>query len=375
MRKKNNFNNPEAKSRILIAPLDWGLGHATRCIPIIKELLQQKCTVYIAADKRTFFLLEKEFPGAVFLRLPGYEIEYSYSKKLFALKLIYQIPKTIFKIFKEKKWLSKMIKEHSINAVISDNRFGMYSKKIPCVYITHQLCIKTGNRFTEIMAREIHYYFIKKFKYCWVPDCKISGLAGELSHPKNIPSNVIYIGPLSRFKPLPRTEKIYDLLVTLSGPEPQRTIFENQLLKQLKSFTGKVFLIRGLPSESSIPAACSDTLQIENHLPAHELNRIIEQSKMIISRSGYTTVMDLALLKKKAILIPTPGQTEQEYLAKYLAEKGYFFSINQKDFSIKEALKKCESFRFPSIDFSNEEYKKVISEFVLSLKSGDFANQ
>ncbi len=375
MKKEKNFNNPHNEIRILIAPLDWGLGHATRCIPIIKEFILHGCHVFIVADKKNFSLLKKEFPSTVFLRFPGYEIEYSYSKRFFGLKLLYQFPKVIFKIFNEKKWLAKIIKKHSIDAVISDNRFGMYSNKIPSVYITHQLCIKTGNRLTEAIAQSIHYFFIKKYKYCWVPDFKENGLAGALSHPKKIPSNVVYIGPLSRFKPISNVEEIYDLLVTISGPEPQRTLFENQILKQLQTFSGKVFLIRGLPSESSIPAAFGGSIKTENHLPANELNKIIAQSKMIISRSGYTSVMDFALMKKKAILIPTPGQTEQEYLAKYLLEKRYFFSTKQKDFSVKNALENCESFSFKTIDLSDEKYKQVIGEFVLSLKCRNFAIQ
>ena len=375
MKKEKNFNNPDEKIRILVAPLDWGLGHATRCIPIVKELILHRCEVFIVADKKNFSLLKKEFPSTVFLRYPGYEIEYSYSKKFFGLKLLYQFPKVIFKIFKEKKWLSKIIKDHYIDAVISDNRFGMYSNKIPSVYITHQLCIKTRNRLTETIAQKIHYFFIKKYKYCWVPDFKENGLAGALSHPKKIPSNVVYIGALSRFKSLSNIEEIYDLLVTISGPEPQRTIFENLILKQLKTFPGKVFLIRGLPSESIVAAAFEGSIKMENHLPANELNKIIAQSKMIISRSGYTSVMDFALLNKKAILIPTPGQTEQEYLAEYLLEKRYFFSTKQKNFSIKNALENCESFSFKTIDLSDENYQKVIGEFVLSLKSGNFAIQ
>jgi UDP-N-acetylglucosamine transferase subunit ALG13 len=200
-------------------------------------------------------------------------------------------------------------------------------------------------------------------------------LAGELSHPKQLPPNVIYIGPLSRFEPLPMEQEIYDLLITLSGPEPQRTLFENEILKQLKNFEGKVFFLRGLPSETAIPMTSIGSVKIENHLPAVELNRILEQSKMIISRSGYTSVMDLALLKKKAVLIPTPGQNEQEYLAKYHLENRYFFSTKQKDFSIKEVFKKVESFSFKTMDISEEKYQKVLSEFVLSLKSGNFANQ
>jgi uncharacterized protein (TIGR00661 family) len=375
LKKEKIFNNPDNKPRILIAPLDWGLGHATRCIPIIKEFILNGCQMFIVADKKNFSLLKKEFPSTVFLRFPGYEIRYSYSKTFFGLKLFYQFPKVIFKIFNEKKWLAKIIKKHSIDAVISDNRFGMYSNKIPSVYITHQLCIKTGNRLTEAIAQRIHYFFIKKYKYCWVPDFKKNGLAGDLSHPKKIPSNVVYIGALSRFKPLSNVEEIYDLLVTISGPEPQRSIFENQIFEQLKTFPGKVFFIRGLPSESSIPAAFAGSIKIENHLAANELNKIIAESKMIISRSGYTSVMDFALMRKKAILIPTPGQTEQEYLAKYLLEKGYFFSTKQKNLSIKNALEHRESFSFKTIDPSDEKYKKVIGEFVLSLKCRNFAIQ
>lgn len=374
MRKENIFNSLDKKYRVLIAPLDWGLGHATRCIPIIKELIRLNFEVLIVADKKIFSLLEKEFPGTVFLRHKGYEIEYSGRKSLFAVTLFFQFPKIIFSIFKEKKWIKKNIRENSIDAVISDNRFGMYSKKILSIYITHQLCIKTGNILTDVIAQKIHNYFIKKYTTCWVPDSKMNGLAGDLSHPKKIPSNVVYIGGLSRFNLLENVEIIYDLLISLSGPEPQRTIFENEILKQLKTFSGKVYLIRGLPSEKSV-LKDFNSIKIKNHLPADELNKVMQQSKIIISRSGYTTVMDLAALRKKAILIPTPGQKEQEYLAKYLLQKQYFYSTQQKNFSIEDAIKKMDSFHFKSVDFNKDKYKKIIYEFALSLKSANFATQ
>lgn len=374
MKKENIFNNSDKEYRVLIAPLDWGLGHATRCIPIIKELIQLNCEVLIVADKKIFSLLKNEFPNAVFLRHKGYEIEYSRYRNLFALTLFFQIPKIIFSIFREKKWINNAIREHSIHAVISDNRFGMYSKEIPSIYITHQLCIKTGNIFTDIIAQKMHNYFIKKYTACWIPDFKINGLAGELSHPQKIPENVTYVGALSRFNLLGDVEIIYDLLISISGPEPQRTIFENEILKQLKTFQGKVFLIRGLPSEKNV-LKDFNSIKIKNHLAADELNKAMQQSKIIISRSGYTTVMDLAALRKKAILIPTPGQKEQEYLAKYLFQKQYFFSTQQKDFLIERSTKKIESFHFKSFDFDKDEYKKTIHEFVLSLKSANFATQ
>lgn len=370
----NNFNNKILKKRILVAPLDWGLGHATRCIPIIKELIYLGCEVLIVADKNTFLLLKKEFPSIVFLRCKGYEIEYSKDKKLLFLKMLFQFPGIIFSIWKENKWLKKTIKKQKIDAVISDNRFGMFNKKIPSIYITHQLGIKTGNKFTEFIAQKIHFYFIKKFAQCWVPDNKENGLAGELSHPSKIPPHVIYIGPLSRFNPILQSKKIYDLLITLSGPEPSRTIFENKILSQLKDFSGKTLFIRGIPSDNNCIQS-SDFLKMVNHLSAEELNKVIEQSKMIIGRSGYTTIMDMVALGKNAILIPTPGQTEQEYLAKYLFEKKYFLSFDEENFSIKNILEKTFEFEYEKIDMPMNEYKKTIREFVLSLNSGNFASQ
>jgi uncharacterized protein (TIGR00661 family) len=374
LRKENILTNLDRKYRVLVAPLDWGLGHATRCIPIINELIRLNCEVFIVADKKIFSLLKKEFANTVFLRFKGYEIEYSGHKKLFALTLFFQFPKIIFSIFREKKWIKKVVRQHSIDAVISDNRFGMYSKKIFSIYVTHQLCIKTGNVFTDVVAQKIHNYFIKKYRSCWIPDFQINGLAGELSHPKKISSNVVYMGALSRFNLLADVDVIYDLLISISGPEPQRTIFENEILNQLKTFYGKVFLIRGLPSEKNV-LKDFNSVKIKNHLPADELNKVMQQSEIIISRSGYTTVMDLAALRKKAILIPTPGQKEQEYLAKYLFQKQYFFSTQQKNFSIEDAIKKVNSFHFKSFDFNKDEYKKTINEFVLSLKSANFATQ
>jgi uncharacterized protein (TIGR00661 family) len=374
LKKSQKFNIVGQNPRVLVAPLDWGLGHSTRCIPIIKELILLGCNVYIVADKKTFSLLKKEFPSTVFLRYKGYEIEYSRQKSFFSLKLFFQSPKIIIRIFQENRWLKKVIKGYSIDAVISDNRFGMYHKNIPSVYITHQLRIKTGNKFSEQIAQKIHYHFIKKYSYCWVPDEQKDGLAGELSHPKKLPGNITYIGPVSRFTQIHDMEKVYDLLIIISGPEPQRTIFEKNLLEQLKTVDGNIFFIRGLPEESE-QLENFNKIIIKNHLPANELNKVLAMSKMVICRSGYTSVMDLTALYKKAILIPTPGQTEQEYLAKYLMEKRFFFSENQNNFSIKQSLKKAAAFHFEKTDFPKGKYKKTLAEFVNSLKSKEDPTQ
>lgn len=369
------FNNEMFRPRILVAPLDWGLGHVTRCIPIINELINCDCNMFIAADKRAHFILKKEFPNAVFLPVRGYEIQYSRRGKWLPIKLFLQFPRLIFSIRKENGWLKRIINEYQVDAVISDNRFGLYNKKIPCVYITHQLHIKTGNTVSEKIAERIHRHFIKKYFNCWVPDSRQDGLAGELSHPRNIPANVLYIGPLSRFEKISGVTKIYDVLISLSGPEPQRTVFEKIILTGLKTFKKKVLLVRGLPGDDKELQEDSNLLEIVNHLPAEKLNRAFQQSEMIITRSGYSTIMDLVKLGRNAILVPTPGQKEQEYLSDYLMHKRYFYSVRQHDFSLEATIGQASSFPFIDPVSPADNYKKVISEFVLSLKTGNFAPQ
>ena len=356
------------KPRILISPLDWGLGHATRCIPIIKELIKLGCEVVIAADKLTFSLLKKEFPNIEFLVLEGYDIKYSKSRKALPFKIFGQIPKLLSRISMENKWLQKAIDEYKIDAVISDNRFGLYTKRVPCVYITHQLAIQTGSKIGDYIAQRIHYHYIKKYRQCWVPDFENEGLAGRLSHPKKLPQNVTYIGALSRFEKLPGIEKLYDALILISGPEPQRTIFEKMILSSVKDKPGKTFIVRGLPSSTELISAPDDAVKIENHLDAASLNKVLQQSKVVISRSGYTTVMDLVKLGSKAILVPTPGQTEQEYLGKYLLSKRYFYSVSQKEFSFIKEINKAAKFAFNKHEGFEEIYKVMIKKWVLSLK-------
>jgi predicted glycosyltransferase len=290
-------------------------------------------------------------------------------------KLILQFPRIVFSIRKENLWIKENIKKYKIDAVISDNRFGMYCKKIPSVYITHQLLIKTGSIFSEKIIQKMHYYFIKKYNYCWVPDCKENSLAGELSHQENMPSNVLYVGSLSRFELLKDVPKIYDVLISISGPEPQRTLFEKIILVQLKNFNKKILFVRGLPDEKKSLQTDSESIKIVNHLSSTELNNAFQQSELIISRSGYTTIMDLVKLSKKAVLVPTPGQTEQEYLSAYLMKKNLFYSVEQDNFSLNTVYNDALSFHFINAPSCTNTYKKVINEFVLPLKSGNFETQ
>jgi predicted glycosyltransferase len=284
-----------------------------------------------------------------------------------------QLPRILLRSIQEHRWLKKAVIQFSIDAVIADNRFGLFHSTIPSVYITHQLLIKTGNRFSEKILQKIHCWIIKKYTHCWVPDFEgKENIAGELSHPSKVPKNVQYIGCLSRLSfNLPPIKK-YDLLLLLSGPEPQRTIFEKLLLTQLKNYDGKVILVRGIPEDCEDKkneeqlSKTSSLLTIENHLVAAQLNEVILQSELVICRSGYTTIMDLIKVRKKAILVPTPGQTEQEYLADHLMKKQYFYSTTQYDFDLTNSLKLAADFKFEIPNFGMEQYKKIVNQFVQS---------
>lgn len=328
------------KKRIFISPLDWGLGHATRCIPIIRELKSQGAEVVIGADRNTYHLLKQEFPEEEFIRFPGYEIEYpKYGKML--IKMATLSPKILSRIQIEHEYLKEIVRTHQIDGIISDNRFGLYHDVVPSIFITHQLFIKSP--LGEKVIERINKYFIKKYTHCWVPDYpeKHDSLSGSLSHKKHFHNNVTYIGPLSRFNNSNKEDLKYDLMAIISGPEPQRQIFESKLLNQLKSLDLKTLVVLGQPQYNNIES--DGNITIYSHMSSSELEVAIKQSNIIISRSGYSTIMDLDQLEKKAIFIPTPGQTEQEYLAKYHEKKGHCIWEKQKNFEVKHLWKSAKN--------------------------------
>lgn len=352
------------KLRILVAPLDWGLGHATRCIPVIQELLNNDFEVWLAGEGAQKALLQQEFPSLPFLSLRGYNIRYARSGKGLLWSMILQNPKIQNAIHYEHSWLKKKVAEHGFDAVISDNRFGLYHKKIPCIFITHQLTIKTFlGKWTERILQKRNYHYINKFSECWIPDNadEKNNLSGALSHTKIKPITPIqYIGWLSRIEQKNIKEEKNHLLILLSGPEPQRSILEDIITSQIAHYNGSATVLRGLPiSASMIPS--TNTIRFYNHLNAEELGKEMEKASFIIARSGYSTVMDIIKLKKKSILIPTPGQTEQEYLGKYLSEKQIAASYNQKEFSLTKALEQAQDFlyQFPDPDTENNLHKAI----------------
>lgn len=334
---------------ILVTPLNWGLGHASRCIPIIKALKENGFTPVIASDGNSLELLKKEFPEDIFEVLPNYNIEYAKNGKDFKFKIIKQFPRLLLAIAREKKIISKLIKKYPIKGILSDNRFGVYHKSIPSIYITHQIQVLSGN--TSWISTKLHQHFIKKFDQCWIPDVKEGlNLSGKLSHVENLPKNCRFIGPLTRFKKESYPVK-NDLLIILSGPEPQRTLLEDKLLLELKDYKNPIVLVRGIVENQQVITK-DGTLTTYNFMDSKELEKTIHESDKVICRSGYTTIMDLAFLEKKAFFIPTPGQFEQEYLAKKLKKEGSIPSCKQEKFTA-EKLHNIDIYTgFRKIDFS-----------------------
>jgi len=357
-------------STVLVAPLDWGLGHATRCIPIIKQLLELECRVIIAADGAQKKILSEAFPQLEIIFLEGYRIKYSKKSRYFFFTLLTQFPKIFRTILKEQRWLKKVATEYKIDAIISDNRFGLYHSTLPNIYITHQVAVKTGISFLDSLARKIHLSILNKYSHCWIPDFEpiTQSLAGQLSHPQTKPDHSTYIGCLSRFEVLENQPKLFDIVAVVSGPEPQRSIFESLLLASLRQLKGKNLLVRGLPAEADdLPGFQTKHLTIKNHLDQYELNRAMMQAEIVLCRSGYTTIMDLLKIKQKAILVPTPGQAEQEYLADYLQNKQIFYSRTQQNFNLPKALQEADEFPYSFPEVNMNLFEDAVTQFVQSL--------
>jgi UDP:flavonoid glycosyltransferase YjiC (YdhE family) len=372
--------NQKGPVSVLLAPLDWGLGHATRCIPIIKELIRQGARVTIAASEGQKTLLFAEFPLIEYVEIPGYELSF---KRGLLLKwaLIWQIPAILKRIKKENSWLKETVKRLGIHAVISDNRYGLYNKKLYCVFITHQLNIQSGwgskknvsrwslavSRWINDKIREWNYEFIGKFSACWIPDLAgNNSLSGKLSHPVILPPiPVKYIGVLSRLKKEEKRKVSNSILILISGPEPQRTEFENILFEQLVSSTMETVVIRGLPGTELRNPMVRKKLKIFNHLPSSELNELMNTSEFIIARSGYSTIMDLVTLKRNAILVPTPGQTEQEYLARYMNEKKWMLTVSQKNFNLENVLSLYREIKLELPEITESNLYEPVKEFLV----------
>jgi hypothetical protein len=328
--------SPSSK-RILVAPLDWGLGHAARCVPIVRRLLERGHEVVIAGSHP---LLSEVFPGLLVLPLVRYDITYGASPTALILKFPFMVSRVLMRARQEHRQLEALIRKHRIDAVISDQRFGCYTRLVPCAYISHQFCVKMSPGFgllESLLARALRFA-AGRFDALWIPDVPGSlNLTGDLTRKYPLPKNHRFIGMLSRLGEGAVAAEICDLLVMISGPEPQRTIFEKQVLSRISGFSGKAVILLGRPG-TAVTGTFPPNIMVHAHLAQARIEALMKGANAIVCRGGYTTIMELAALNKKAVLIPTPGQTEQEYLCERLSEAGWFASMTQAEFDLQAAM-------------------------------------
>jgi len=365
--------NPSTKARVLVSPLEWGLGHATRLSRMIEILLSKKFEVIIAADGLPYNFLSEQFPNLIIERLPIKQMQYSKGRVGFFLKFFAQVPGLFLSIRRTKKHLDLLVRKHQIDFIISDNRYGFFHPDIPSVFISHQLCPlppKNLRCFQSVFGR-LHLWLLRKYDFIWVADFKgPDNVVGNLSRISWNNHKIRYIDPLSWLetkKPAQDFQSTqYDILILLSGPEPHRSILEKQLMAEFRDSTKKILLLQGLPQETNMNTRDKQIgmMRIVNHLPGDQILWHIQNTEILICRAGVVTVFDLAVLGKSAILIPTPGQTEQEYVAERLDKKGFFMSVKQEDFRT-DLLREYQERSFKTFQRPKKEHlEKALAELI-----------
>lgn len=346
---------------ILYSVLNWGLGHATRSIPVINALRQAGHKVIIASDGAALQLLQNEYADAEFEKLPGYNVTYTKQEKWFNLNIVLQTPKILKTIEREFFATQKLCEKHAIDLIISDHRYGVFHHTITSVFIAHQLHLHyPKNKIVEKIANHFHRQFIEKFHKVWVPDNlpthNLSGVLSEFKH-----RDLTYIGILSRMKILPDSKPEFDVCIVLSGPEPQRTVLEEILLKQCEASDKKIAFVRGLiePEYKKINFKHPQSA-LFSYCNTEQLNSLIAASEVVLCRSGYSSMMDLTKLQKKALIIPTPGLPEQNYLAEYLPSKGWFHAVEQDDLNLESDTKLALNSGVPDVDCAENLLSKAI---------------
>ncbi|MEM0492884.1 MAG: glycosyltransferase family protein [Candidatus Thermoplasmatota archaeon] len=331
---------------IIYGVCSWGLGHATRSLPVIRALIDEGHNLTIISSGGGLALLKRELgvdKGIVYVDIEDYPIPLAENTRQFIAKTILYWPIFIKKIEDGLQQLSRILEKNKYDRVISDGRYDIYSKKIPSYFISHQMRIMNPLRiriFEKEMER-FNLFFFKRYKAFIIPDYKDDDLSGDLSHNLDLidEDKLHYVGVLSDFKKR-RIKRDIDYLISISGPEPQRTILEKLLLKEVERLEGNIVITLGKPE-------CSELETIENHITIYtsvdknKREELLNKARLCISRSGYSTIMDLAVVGTKALMIPTPGQTEQEYLAEYHNKKNTFYSVRQHRLSLEEDVEKA----------------------------------
>jgi len=357
----------EVKVKVLFGICSWGLGHATRDLPILRRMIEAGYSLTLMGIGRSLDLLKDELKDTCsYLSIPDYSS--AYSKRDFSVsKFLSYFPIYMNEIVKEHSRIKKLIKKEKYGRIISDNRYGVYDNEIPSYLISHQLRFIAPGRVKlfEMATEGFNYSFCKNnFSKFLVPDYKEDGLSGDLSHNLKYfkKEKIEYLGPLSDLKKRETAEDI-DYFFSLSGPEPQRTILEKKIFEQAPLLKGKVVIALGKPEDCRRNETVNH-FRIFGYLRRKRQEEIMNRSKLVITRPGYTTVMELSLLGKKALFIPTPGQTEQVYLAGYHQKRKNFYSVDQDKLNltrdVEEAKKYAGLFHKTRTDEAVDRFMKIV---------------
>ena len=352
------------------------MGHTTRCIPLIGYLLSLGHLVTVAGNASQRAFIEETFGGIDFIHLDGYQISYSRWNRWAQSGLLAQMPKILNAIKREHAWLETLAHERQIDGIISDNRYGLYHAAIPSVILTHQLCVQTGmGQVADTFLQRLHYRFLNRFTATWIPDAAgADNLGGKLSHTGVMPAQFEYLGLLSRFALTGHNEHPATpdasgpLVILLSGPEPQRTELSAVLWRQACAFNRRIIFVEG-SEQARLPGNIPPHIEYHKRLGQQDLYLVLSGAGMVVCRSGYSTLMDLVALHKQAILIPTPGQTEQQYLAKRLKQAGQYYASRQDTFELGRAVREAEQAGNtpPGLRKSFSSYQSILKAWADSL--------
>ena len=351
------------KKRILVAPLNWGLGHVTRCIPLIHSALNTGCEVILASDGVAYYLLKAEFPNLPVLELPSYGMAYHSENMLF--NIAPRFPSLYWAVKQEHRRTAEIVKQYNIDGILSDNRYGCWLENTPSVLLTHQLELRYPNKFLQKFTNLVLKRTIQSFHEIWVPDTPDKpNLSGELSHTDSpVHPNIRFVGILSRMEKL-EVAKEYDVAIVLSGPEPQRSRLEEILMDQALESNRNFIIVQG-KTQSKSQYRAAEHVEVVSYLTSAELNKVIMASDVVVCRSGYSSLMDLAKTGKPALLIPTPGQTEQEYLAEACAESGLFSMQKQSHVHLEKGILEAKNRNgFDAHFFEKESYQTVLRNWI-----------
>jgi len=365
MNKK--FWQNATQPRALYAVLNMGLGHATRSLPLIRALHSWGWEVLIASSGRALALLQQECPWARFAFLPDYNIRYARNRWL-AAKVLVQTPKVLARIFLERREVDRLVSRFQPDLILSDHRYGVWHREVPSLFLSHQLRFAVPRGFEPLagVPAAFNRWFHRKYRLILVPDERSGGcgkLSGELSRFPSHEDRYVFVGPLSSVPRLHLRADI-DVLISVSGPEPQRSVFEEIVLRQAPRLPGKKVVLLGRSERAGEKRAANGGVEILEHPSRRLAAELMNRAKLIVSRPGYSTLMELAELGKKALLVPTPGQTEQEYLARRLESQGLYLSVPQKHLDLPRQVPAAE--KFPGLNWpgatgrSLERFKELI---------------